>query len=56
LGLLCCRIYGDQPVQKPTILQVLYDGRGPTRTGDPLGVNEVLWPAELRAPRSGVPA
>jgi hypothetical protein len=26
------------------------DGRGPTRTGDPLGVNEVLWPAELRAP------
>src|ERR1700676_4158699 len=26
------------------------DGRGPTRTGDPLGVNEVLWPTELRAP------
>ena len=25
------------------------DGRGPTRTGDPLGVNEVLWPTELRA-------
>jgi hypothetical protein len=24
-------------------------GRGPTRTGDPLGVNEVLWPTELRA-------
>ena len=25
------------------------DGRGPTRTGDPLGVSEVLWPTELRA-------
>src|ERR1039458_2460996 len=31
------------------------DGRGPTRTGDPLGVNEVLWPTELRAPVTGVP-
>ena len=29
------------------------DGRGPTRTGDPLGVNEVLWPTELRAPGRG---
>jgi hypothetical protein len=37
-------------VQKPAILQVLPNGRGPTRTGDPLGVNEVLWPTELRAP------
>jgi hypothetical protein len=27
----------------------LVSGRGPTRTGDPLGVSEVLWPAELRA-------
>jgi len=27
------------------------DGRGPTRTGDPLGVSEALWPAELRALR-----
>src|ERR1700684_1025893 len=26
------------------------DGHGPTRTGDPLGVNEVLWPAELGGP------
>jgi hypothetical protein len=38
------------PVQKSAILQALSNGRGPTRTGDPLGVNEVLWPTELRAP------
>ena len=29
------------------------DGRGPTRTGDILGVNEVLWPTELRARAGG---
>src|SRR5690348_11272978 len=27
-----------------------HHGHGPTRTDDPLGVNEVLWPTELRAP------
>src|SRR5580658_1512223 len=37
-------------IAKRAISQALRDGRGPTRTGDPLGVNEVLWPAELRAP------
>jgi hypothetical protein len=31
----------------------LLGGRGPTRTGDPLGVSEVLWPAELRARGAG---
>jgi hypothetical protein len=30
------------------------NGRGPTRTGDFLGVNEVLWPTELRAPLQGL--
>jgi hypothetical protein len=30
-------------------VRVRQDGRGPTRTGDRLGVNEVLWPTELRA-------
>jgi hypothetical protein len=32
------------------------DGRGPTRTGDPLGVSEVLWPTELHARVCGLKA
>jgi hypothetical protein len=42
-------MYRSHPVQH-TAYTASYDGRGPTRTGDPLGVNEVLWPTELRAP------
>jgi hypothetical protein len=48
--LLCLR---GLAAQKTTTLQAFSSGRGPTRTGDPLGVNEVLWPTELRAPCPG---
>src|SRR5690348_8495889 len=38
------------------IASCVVDGRGPTRTGDPLGVSEVLWPTELHAPSPGLKA